>query len=122
MSARPYKGGSGQWAFISHRVTGLLVFMFLLLHVVDVSLINISEDLYNDVHELYGSALMRIFEVGLLAALVFHAFNGLRIITYDFFPNAIRYERAMFYAVLVVTLLATLLGGWIIIKPIFEGH
>ncbi|OWY62520.1 hypothetical protein B7486_57985, partial [cyanobacterium TDX16] len=59
VSAAPtiYKGKSGQWAFVSHRVTGFLVFMFLMLHIVDVSLINVDAELYNEVHELYGNIL-----------------------------------------------------------------
>ena len=58
-----YKGKSGQWSFVAHRASGILVFFFLLLHIVDVSLINFrGGDLYNDVHELYGNILLRIFE------------------------------------------------------------
>jgi succinate dehydrogenase/fumarate reductase cytochrome b subunit len=32
-----YKGKSGQWSFVAHRTTGILVFFFLLLHIVDVA-------------------------------------------------------------------------------------
>jgi len=117
-----YRGKSGQWAFISHRVTGFLVFMFLLLHVVDVSLVKIDPDLYNDVHALYGNIFLRIFEVGLLAALVFHSFNGLRIIAYDFFPKAIKRQREMFWGVIFLTVVLTISGGWIILKPFFTGE
>lgn len=117
-----YKGKSGQWAFITHRVTGFLVFMFLLLHIIDVSLINIDADLYNEVHELYGNILLRLFEVGLLFALVFHALNGLRIVILDFFPGAIRKERAMSLVVAVVTIAVVIPGGFIIIKPWLEGN
>src|SRR5688572_15081023 len=98
-----YRGRSGQWAFMVHRITGFLVIMFLLLHVVDVSLIDISEDLYNDVHHLYGNVFLRLFEVGLLGALVFHALNGLRIITYDFFPGAVRRQKEMLTGVVFLT-------------------
>jgi succinate dehydrogenase / fumarate reductase, cytochrome b subunit len=42
-----YRGRSGQWAFVGHRVSGVLVLLFLLLHIVDVSLINVSEELYD---------------------------------------------------------------------------
>ena len=95
MSKTVYRGKSGQWAFITHRITGFLVLMFLLLHIVDVSLVNIDPELYNEVHDLYGNVFLRLFEVGLLAALVFHSFNGLRIVAYDFFPKAMRYHRAI---------------------------
>ena len=123
MSPAPsvYRGKSGQWAFVLHRVTGFLVFFFLLLHVVDVSLINIDHELYNEVHDLYGNVLLRLFEVGLLGALIFHAFNGLRIVMVDFFPGAIRNEKVMFSIVLGLSVIGTGVGGWIIMKPFVEG-
>lgn len=120
-SSTVYKGKSGQWAFVMHRITGFLVFMFLLLHVVDVSLININPDLYNEVHALYGNVLLRLFEVGLLGALLFHAFNGLRIVMIDFFPGAIRSEKVMFKIVVFASIVLTAVGGFIIMKPFLEG-
>lgn len=116
-----YRGKSGQWAFVLHRITGFLVFFFLLLHVVDVSLINIDTDLYNEVHELYGNVMLRLFEVGLLAALVFHALNGVRIVMIDFFPGAIRNEKAMFTVVLFLSVVLSAVGGFVILKPFLEG-
>ena len=116
-----YRGKSGQWAFVGHRVSGFLVFFFLLLHVIDVSLISRPE-LYDEVHELYGNVMLRLFEVGLLAALVFHALNGLRIVLVDFFPEAIRNEKAMLSAVVFLTAVATVVGGWIILKPFIDGR
>jgi succinate dehydrogenase / fumarate reductase cytochrome b subunit len=121
-SSTVYRGKSGQWAFIAHRISGFLVFMFLLLHVVDVSLINIDPDLYNEVHELYGNVLLRVFEVGLLGGLVFHAFNGLRIVMVDFFPGATVNQKGMFRAVVALTVLLTAVGGWVILKPFVDGR
>lgn len=116
-----YRGRSGQWAFVGHRVSGVLVFLFLLLHIVDVSLINISEDLYDEVHLLYGNVVLRLFEVGLLFALVFHSLNGLRIVALDFFPGAVRAERRLLSGVVVLTLLTGLPGGYVILKPFIDG-
>jgi succinate dehydrogenase / fumarate reductase, cytochrome b subunit len=116
-----YRGKSGQWAFVLHRITGFLVFFFLLLHVVDVSLINIDPELYNEVHDLYGNVMLRLFEVGLLAALVYHALNGVRIVMIDFFPGSIRSEKTMFTVVLFLSIVLTAVGGFIIMKPFLEG-
>jgi succinate dehydrogenase / fumarate reductase, cytochrome b subunit len=121
MTGMPYRGKSGQWAFISHRVTGFLVFMFLLLHVVDVSLVQ-DKHLYNEVHAVYGNVLLRLFEVGLLFALVFHALNGLRIVLIDFFPDAIRREKTFLGVVIFLTLAAGIPGGYVILRPFIEGH
>ncbi len=116
-----YRGRSGQWAFIVHRITGFLVFFFLLLHIVDVSLISRPE-LYDEVHELYGNVLLRLFEVGLLFALVFHSLNGLRVVMIDFFPGSIRNEKAVLKAVVLLTLVLTAVGGFVIMKPFLDGR
>jgi len=120
-ATRPYKGKSGQWAFVGHRVTGFLVFFFLLLHVVDVSLVR-WPDLYDDVHAVYGNVLLRLFEVGLLFALVFHSLNGLRIVAVDFFPGAVANERRLLTAVVVLTLALGVPGGYVILHPFLAGH
>ena len=116
-----YKGRSGQWAFVLHRITGFLVFFFLLLHIVDVSLINSNPELYDEVHELYGNVLLRLFECGLLLALLYHSLNGLRIVVIDFFNDGVRNERNLFYGVIVLTLAIGLPGSFIIMKPWLEG-
>jgi len=118
-----YRGKSGQWAFVLHRITGFLVFMFLLLHVVDVSLINIHHgQTYDQVHQLYGNILLRVFEVGLLFGLVYHSLNGLRIVMIDFFPGAVKNQARLFSVVLGVTVLLTVIGGVVIVKPFFTGR
>ncbi len=116
-----YRGKSGQWAFMAHRVTGFLVFFFLLLHIVDVSLVSRPE-LYDEVHALYGNVLLRLFEVGLLFALVFHSLNGLRVVMVDFFPGSIGNEKAVLKAVVLLTLVLTAVGGFVIMKPFVEGR
>jgi succinate dehydrogenase / fumarate reductase cytochrome b subunit len=116
-----YRGRSGQWAFVTHRITGFMVFFFLLLHIVDVSLIARPE-LYDEVHELYGNVVLRLFEVGLLFGLVFHSLNGLRIVMLDFFPGGIRNERRALNAVIFLTIVCTLVGGYVIMKPFIDGR
>ena len=117
-----YKGKSGQWAFVSHRVTGFLVFMFLLLHIVDVSLVNIDPDLYDTVHALYGNVLLRLFECGLLFALLYHSMNGLRIVLVDFFPGVIRREKMLTGLVVFITLAAGIPGSIVILWPFIDGR
>ena len=117
-----YRGKSGQWAFVAHRITGVLVFMFLMLHIIDVALINVDAELYNEVHELYGNVLLRLFEVGLLFALLYHSFNGVRIVLLDFFPGMVRRERRMTNVVVALTLLAGIPGGVVIMWPFLDGR
>jgi succinate dehydrogenase cytochrome b subunit len=117
-----YKGRSGQWAFVAHRTTGFLVFMFLLLHIVDVSLVNADLDLYDEVHALYGNILLRLFECGLLLALLFHSLNGLRIVIVDFFPRAVANEKLLTAGVVTITLAAGIPGCVVILWPFIDGR
>ena len=116
-----YKGRSGQWAFVGHRVSGVLVFLFLLLHIVDVSLINISAEVYDEVHQLYGNVVLRVFEVGLLFALLFHSLNGLRIVALDFFPGAVRQERRLLSVVTILTVAIGVPCAYVILEPFIHG-
>jgi succinate dehydrogenase / fumarate reductase cytochrome b subunit len=117
----PYKGKAGQWAFLGHRITGFLVFLFLLLHIVDVSLLRWPAT-YDQVHRLYGNVLLRLFEVGLLFALLFHTFNGVRIVAVDVFPEAVRNQRRLLQVVVALTLLAGVPGGIVIMWPFIDGR
>ena len=85
-AGRIYRGKSGMWTFILHRVTGLAILGFLLLHIVGISLHGVSVAAYDTVEALYKNFFFRVSEVGLLFALLFHALNGLRITLVDFFP------------------------------------
>jgi succinate dehydrogenase / fumarate reductase cytochrome b subunit len=115
-----YRGKSGQWAFVFHRISGFLVFFFLLLHIVDVSLTS-HPRLYDEVHAVYGNVLLRSFEVGLLFALVFHALNGVRVVLIDFFPGAVPKERALLAGVVFLTLAAGIPGAVVIMWPFIDG-
>jgi len=115
-----YRGKSGQWAFVAHRVSGFLVFLFLLLHIVDVSMVR-WPSVYDEIHRLYGNVLLRLFEVGLLFALLYHTFNGLRIVAVDLFPGAVARERRLLGAVLALTLAAGIPGGYVILKPFLDN-
>ena len=119
-SSTVYRGKTGQWAFVGHRVSGFLVFFFLLLHIVDVSLAS-RPHLYDEVHAVYGNVLFRGFECGLLFALLFHSLNGLRVVIIDFFPRAVPRERALLWGVVLVTLAAGIPGSLIILWPFIDG-
>ena len=95
-----YRGREGMWSWVAHRVTGVLIFFFLLVHVLDTSLVRVSPEAYNAVIGTYKNPVMGLGEAGLVAAIVFHAFNGVRILLVDFWAKGARYQRAMLWVVI----------------------
>lgn len=114
-----YRGQSGQWSWLLHRVTGLAVLLFLLIHIVDITLIGFGPTVYNDALQVFGNPIVRLISLALIGAVLYHAFNGIRIIIIDFWPGAYKYQRAMFYAAMGVTIVGFLAMAWFIVAPIF---
>lgn len=99
---RLYRGNEGMWSWVLHRITGVGIFFFLLVHVLDGALLLVSPEVYNTVIGAYKNPIMGLGELGLVGAITYHAFNGLRIIAIDFLPGGARHQRAMFYGVIVI--------------------
>ncbi len=95
-----YRGREGMWSWVLHRITGISIFFFLLVHVLDTALIRVSPEAYDAVIGTYKNPIMGVGEVVLVGAIVFHAFNGLRIIVVDFWSKGARYQRQLFWGVL----------------------
>lgn len=113
MSPAPtlYRGREGMWNWIAHRATGVAIFFFLLVHVIDTSLVRVSPEAYNEVIGSYKTPIYGIVEAGLVGAIIFHAFNGLRIIAVDSSPWALRHQRKLAWAVWIIV--ALLMAGFL---------
>ena len=105
-----YRGREGMWSWVLHRITGVAIFFFLLVHILDTSMVRVAPEAYNAVISTYQNPLMGLGETGLVAAIVFHAFNGIRIILIDFWSVGTRNQRLMFW--IVIALWALLMIGF----------
>ncbi len=115
-----YKGQSGMWSWLLHRIAGLGVLLFLLIHIVDISLLGFGPTVYNEGIALFGTAIVRILSLGLIAGLLYHSFNGVRIMLIDFWPKGARYQSVMFVAVMVLTIVCFLPMAYFVIAPAFN--
>ncbi|GAA5095392.1 succinate dehydrogenase, cytochrome b556 subunit [Microbacterium yannicii] len=103
-----YRGNEGMWSWVLHRITGVAIFFFLLVHILDTALIRVSPEAYDAVIGTYKNWVMALGEVALVGAIAYHAYNGLRIILVDFWSWATRHQRQLWWGVLglwVVTML-----------------
>ena len=92
-----YRGREGMWSWVEHRVTGVLIFFFLFAHVLDTALVRISPEAYNSVIGTYKNPIVGLLELGLVAAIVFHAFNGVRVLLIDFWARGPRVQKQMLW-------------------------
>lgn len=97
-----YRGNHGMWSWVLHRITGVAIFFFLIEHVLSTALIRVSPEAYNIVIASYKNPIMGLIEVGLVAAVAYHAYNGIRIILIDFWRIGPRVQVAMFWIVIAL--------------------
>jgi len=101
-----YRGKVGMWSWVLHRITGVAIFFFLLVHVLDTSLVRLSPEAYNAVVSTYKTPLVGLGELGLVAAILYHALNGVRVILIDFWRKGVKYQNVMFWIVVAIALIA----------------
>lgn len=116
-----YRGGEGMWTWVLHRITGVSVFFFLLVHVLDTALVRVSPEAYDLVIASYKTPIVNALEVGLVGAVLYHALNGLRVILVDFWSKGPRYQRQMTFAIGAVWVLLMVPGTYFMIKHTVEA-
>ena len=105
-----WRWGPAMLVSILHRITGTAIYFFLLVHILDTSLVRLSPEAYNVVINAYKTPIMGLGEIALVAAIGLHALNGLRIILIDFWSLGTKYQRTMFWVVI---------GLWIVLLAAF---
>lgn len=114
-----YRGQIGQWVWLLHRVTGVAVAFFLFVHILDTALVGFGPNVYNVVVQIYERPAIRVLELLLVAAVLFHGGNGLRLIAIDFIPSAIKFNRAMIVVGAVVYPLIMIPVAYLMLRTIF---
>lgn len=136
---RKYRGGSGQLSWLLHRVTGLGILLFLIIHIVDTFLVVAYPAIYDHTVGIYGGMVtglpwdglngyywilrwgFRLGELGLIACVLFHALNGLRIVAYDFAPSLMEHQAAIFRWVLIAFAIIMLIVAVFVIVPLTKS-
>jgi succinate dehydrogenase / fumarate reductase cytochrome b subunit len=115
-----YRGREGMWSWVLHRITGVSVFLFLFVHVLDTALVRVDPALYDAVIETYKTPIVNLMEVGLVGAVLFHALNGVRIVLIDFWSKGPRYQRVMLWTIVALWVIVMIPGTYYMMKHTIE--
>ncbi|MDG3008870.1 succinate dehydrogenase, cytochrome b556 subunit [Rhodococcus sp. D2-41] len=115
-----YRGDPGMWSWVLHRITGVLTFFFLFVHVLDTALVRVNPDTYNSVVETYKNPIVGFMELALVAAILYHGLNGVRVMLVDFWSKGCKYQRPMLWTIVVIWFVVMIPGAIRIIQHIIE--
>ena len=106
--------GLGTWAFWLHRITGLALASYLLMHIVVISTVVGGKANFDAAMTFLKSPLFLLGEMVLVGAICVHGFNGIRIVLFDF-GVGIKKQKELFIALMVVAVipfLAAVVVAW----------
>src|SRR5699024_8948883 len=96
-----YRGKPGMWSWVGHRITGVVICLFLLVHVLGTALVRVSPDASDAVIGTYKNCCIVLGESGLVAAVNYPACNGIRISLVDFWKKGTKYHKQMLWIVMI---------------------
>ncbi len=88
-----YRGRRGQYSWMAHRLSGLAILAFLVIHVWETALAFYNPAQYMWAIDVFKTPFFGIGEIVIMASILFHAFNGIRITLLDFKPEWWLYEK-----------------------------
>jgi succinate dehydrogenase / fumarate reductase cytochrome b subunit len=101
--------GPDAWAFALNRLTGIVLVLYLFVHLVVLSLLARGPDAWDDFLSLVRSPLALGLEALLVALLLFHGLNGLRVILVELGIGA-RARKTLFGVLMVVAAIAAVVS------------
>jgi succinate dehydrogenase / fumarate reductase cytochrome b subunit len=107
------------WTWLLHRVTGIGILLFLIIHVIDTAIVIYWPGLYDHALNLYRNPVFRFAELLIFFSVLFHGLNGLRIIVQDFWPAAMLRQRQLALTAIAAAVILILPVAWIMIAPLF---
>ena len=111
---------TGFISFFLRRLTGIALVLYLFTHMWVIGSANQGAEVFNARLNLVQTPFFKVAEVALLAAVIYHAFDGIRLLIVHYF-EVTEYRKSLFYAAFALSVILTLAGGIPILLFMLEG-
>ncbi|MFZ5648149.1 MAG: succinate dehydrogenase, cytochrome b556 subunit [Bacillota bacterium] len=93
----------GMWAWMLHRITGVGLVLYLLLHatLMSTSLISGAQSFNATLTTLMTNPVLHFMELLLVGAVIYHGLNGIRLLLFDMGIGFSR-QKEIFYVMMVL--------------------
>lgn len=102
----------GMWAWLLQRITAVLLIVGFASHLISTHIMAIGELSYDNIAHRLASGFFVAMDVMLLAAVLYHALNGARMVILDYWLSAKAQRRALSLALWLVGVAAFIYSLW----------
>ena len=96
--------GLGMWAFWLHRLSGLAIALYLLMHILVISTVVGGTGNFNEAMKFLKAPIFVLLEMGLVAVILVHGLNGLRIVLFDL-GYGVKEQKQIFIALMLLAII-----------------
>ncbi|MFQ5907889.1 MAG: succinate dehydrogenase, cytochrome b556 subunit [Thermoplasmata archaeon] len=111
---------TGTLAFVLHRVTGLLLTVYLFLHIGAMSLARLQGQGFEELMATFRQPAFLIIDWFIVVGVLIHALNGVRLVLFDL-GIGLRHQRALFWGLMAVSGVVALIGLLLVLPEILGG-
>ena len=111
---------AGWWAWFLQRLTGVALVGYLFLHILVISTVQAGQDAFDSVLIVLQKPFFVVLDLFLIAAVVYHALNGVRVILFDL-GIGLKRQAGRFWVCMVLTTILTLVAGYFSLPLIFRN-
>jgi succinate dehydrogenase / fumarate reductase cytochrome b subunit len=97
------------WAFWLHRLTGLAIIFYLLMHILVIGSVVGGKENFDAAMKFLKAPIFILLEMGLLATIIIHGLNGIRIVLFDV-GIGVKHQKEIFLAMMALGILPFLVG------------
>ena len=115
MAVQSYRWHVGFLSWFLHRVTGVLLSVYLVIHVWVVRTVSHGPAGFNQVMAAVQTPMFILFEVCLLATVLYHSLNGIRLLLIDT-GWGVRHQKALFFLLFGVGMVLLVIGAFPILR------
>ena len=112
----------GMWAWVGHRLTGLILVVYVFLHLSFLSQASLSHQSFDELMDTMSQPLFVFLDFLLVCAVIYHSMNGFRVVLFDM-GIGIRKQKLVFWIMMAVSAVIVAVAFYVLFNEgLFKGE
>lgn len=113
---------TGMWAWVGHRLTGIILVVYMYMHLSFLTQASISHEDFANLMEVTAQPMFVFLDFLLVCAVVYHAMNGFRVVLFDM-GIGIRRQKLVFWIMMAIAAVIVALAFYVLFdEGLFKGE
>jgi len=101
---------TGFVSFLLRRVSGMVLVLYLFMHLLVIGTAQGGSESFDNAMGIVQSPIFKLLEIGLLAAVIYHGIDGIRLLIMQAFGITDR-RKTLFYTGIAISTILLIAGG-----------